>query len=147
MVKSILTYLFLVGTPLVGLLWILDYGSQRIAPPAITGAWQIEGSLTSCLEGQPSELAFQQSGRFVQVSIGSANGEARLDGEELHASVVEPNGPCSSVELEGSFETGAEGSVTERFTGRATGRGCDACRGVEFVAERIDPLVGQHVGK
>lgn len=147
MVKSILTYLFLVGTPLVGLLWILDYGGQRIAPPAISGAWQIEGSLTSCLDAQPSELGFQQSGRFVQVALGGASGEARLDGEELHGSVVEPNGPCSSVELEGSFETEAEGSGTERFTGQATGSGCDACRGVVFVAQRIAQPVGPHVGK
>jgi hypothetical protein len=136
MVKSILTYLFMVGVPLVGLLWILDYGGRQTAPPAIAGTWQIEGSLTSCLGAQPSELAFEQSGRFVRVALGAASGEARLKGDELHASVVEPNGPCSSVELDGSFETGAEGSGTKRFVGQATGSGCDACRGVEFVASR-----------
>jgi hypothetical protein len=146
MVKSILTYLFMVGIPLAGLLWILDYGGQRIAPPAIAGTWQIEGSLTSCLGAQPSELAFQQSGRFVRVTLGDASGEARLDdeqGEQLHASVVEANGPCSSVELEGSFETGAPGSGIERFVGQATGSGCDACRGVEFVASRSTDLSGK----
>lgn len=132
MVKSIITYLFLVGIPLGGLLWILDYGGRRTAPPAITGAWQIEGPLTSCLDAQPSELAFNQSGRFVQVALGDASGEARLDGEQLRGSVVEPNGPCSSVELEGIFE------LEGRFAGRATGSGCDACRGVEFVASRME---------
>jgi hypothetical protein len=134
MVKYVLTYLILVGIPLAGLLWILDHGGQRIAPPAITGAWQIEGSLTSCLAAQPAELAFQQSGRFVQVALGGASGEARLDGEALRASVVEPNGVCRSVELEGSFD-----ATTERFTGRATGSGCDACREVDFVAQRVPP--------
>lgn len=133
MVKSIFTYLFLVGVPLAGLLWILDYGGRRTAPRAIGGAWQIEGSLTGCLDAQPSELAFQQSGRFVQVALGQASGEARLDGEQLHASVVEPNGPCSSVELEGSFD-----ADTQRFVGRATGSGCEACRGVEFAANRLE---------
>lgn len=138
MIKSILTYLFMVGIPLVGLLWILDFGGQRIAPPAIAGAWQIEGSLTSCLGAQPSELAFQQSGRFVQVVLGGASGEARLDGDELHASVVEPNGPCSSVELAGSFD-----ATTERFVGQLTGSGCDACRGVELVAKRDVDRTGE----
>jgi hypothetical protein len=131
MVKSIFTYLCLVGIPLVGLLWILDYGGRRTAPPAITGAWQIEGSLTSCFGAQPPELAFQQSGRFVQVALGAASGDARLDGEDLHASIVEPNGPCSSVALDGSFD-----EATERFVGQLTGSGCDACRGVELVAKR-----------
>lgn len=132
MLKSILIYLILVGIPLAGLLWILDHGGQRLAPPAITGAWQIEGSLTSCLGAQPAELAFQQSGRFVQVALGGASGEARLDGEQLRASIVEPNGVCSSVELEGSFD-----ATTERFVGQATGSGCEACRGVDFVATRV----------
>lgn len=141
MVKSLFTYLFLVGVPLVGLLWILDYGGRRTAPPAIGGAWQIEGSLTRCLDAQPSELAFQQSGRFVQVALGDASGEARLDGEQLRASVVEPNGPCSSVELDGYFELEGDSSGgTQRFVGRATGSGCDACRGIEFAASRIDPI-------
>jgi hypothetical protein len=132
MVKSIITYLFLVGIPLAGLLWILDYGEQRIAPPAIAGHWQIESSLTGCLDAPPTELAFQQSGRFVQISIGQASGDARLDGEQLHASVVEPNGPCTSVELEGSFD-----AASERFIGQATGTGCDACQGVAIEAQRI----------
>jgi hypothetical protein len=72
MVKSIVTYLFLVGIPLAGLLWILN-------------------------------------------------------GDDLHASVVEPNGTCTSVELEGSFD-----ATSERFVGQATGIGCDACHGVAF---------------
>jgi hypothetical protein len=131
MVKSIITYLFLVGIPLAGLLWILDYGEQRTAPPAIAGSWQIDGALTGCLDVQPTELAFQQSGRFVQVTLGEAKGEARLDGEQLHASVVEPSGPCTSVELEGSFD-----EATQRFVGHATGTGCDACQGVELEARR-----------
>ncbi len=140
MVKSIITYLFLVGLPLAGLLWILDYGARLTAPPAIAGDWQIEGSLTSCLDEQPSTLAFQQSGRFIRVTLASASGrlasgDARLDGEQLRASVVEPDGPCTSVALEGSFD-----ATGERFVGRATGTGCDVCRGVDFVAQRV-PLV------
>jgi hypothetical protein len=133
MVKSVLTYLAMVGIPVAGLLGILDYGAELTAPPAITGGWQVEGSLTSCLLAQPSELAFQQSGRFLQVSLGAASGDARLDGDELRAHVVEPNGPCTSVELEGSFD-----ATSERFVGQATGSGCDACRGIDFVALRAE---------
>jgi hypothetical protein len=130
--KSIISYLFLVGIPLAGLLWILDYGEQRIAPPAIAGQWQIEGALSGCLDAPPTELAFQQSGRFIQVALGEATGEARLDGEELHASVVEPSGPCTRVELEGSFD-----AASERFIGQATGIGCHTCEGVAIEAQRI----------
>jgi hypothetical protein len=133
MVKSIISYLFMVGIPLAGLLWILDYGEQRIAPPAIAGAWQIEGSLTGCLDAPATELAFQQSGRFVQVSLGEASGDARLDGDELHASVAEQGGPCTSVELEGSFD-----AASERFIGQATGIGCEACDGVAIEAQRME---------
>jgi hypothetical protein len=131
MLKSILTYLLLIGIPLAGLLWILDYGARLSAPPSIAGEWRIEGSLTGCLDAQPSALALQQSGRFVRVVLGEASGEARLDGDELHGSVVPPNGPCASVELVGRFDP-----AIERFIGQATGIGCDLCRGLEFEARR-----------
>jgi hypothetical protein len=131
MVKSIITYLFLVGIPLAALLWILDYGEQRIAaPPAIAGSWSIDEPLTGCLDVQPTELTFKQSGRFIQVALGEASGEARLDGEELRASVSEPNGPCSSVEIVGTFDV-----ANERFLGHATGIGCNACQTVALVAQ------------
>jgi hypothetical protein len=131
MIKSIISYLFLVGIPLGGLLWILDYGDRRLAPPAIAGSWVIEGSLAGCLEAEASELALDQSGRFVQVELGEASGEARLDGDELRASIVEPDGPCTSIEIVGSFD-----ATGERFVGQATGFGCDVCQAVAVQAKR-----------
>jgi hypothetical protein len=131
MVKSIITYLFLVGIPLAGLLWMLDYGEQKIAPPTIAGAWVIDGALTGCLAVEPKQLAFEQSGRFIQVALGEARGEARLDGDSLRASVVEPGGACTSIEIEGSFD-----AATERFVGQATGIGCDVCQAVALQARR-----------
>ena len=132
MIKSIVTYLLLIGIPLAGLLWILDYGAALEAPPAIEGDWQVEGPLTKCLGTQPTTLSFHQSGRFVQAKLGEASGEARLDDERLHARVVEPGGPCTGVDLEGSFD-----AATELFTGRVSGTGCDACRNIDIVAKRV----------
>jgi hypothetical protein len=133
MIKSIITYLLMIGIPLLGLLWILDWGEGRLeAPPAIAGSWQIEGSLAECFAAPPSELAVQQSGRFLQVALGSASGDAKLDGHELRASVSDPEGPCGKVEVEGSFDLAAQ-----RFAGRATGD-CDACRDVYFAAQRAE---------
>jgi hypothetical protein len=131
MIKSIVTYLLMIGIPLLGLLWILNWGERLEAPPAIAGDWQIEGSLAECFAEPPSALAFQQSGRFIQVEVGDASGEARLDGHELRASVNSPEGPCARVEVEGSFDLAAQ-----RFAGRATSSECDACRDVYFAAQR-----------
>jgi hypothetical protein len=132
MIKSIVTYLLLIGIPLAGLLWILDYGAAIEAPPAIEGDWKVEGDLTGCLGEQPTTLSFHQSGRFVQVELGAASGEARLDDERLSAHVVEPSGACTGVELEGAFD-----EATEQFTGRVSGSGCRACRDVEIMAKRV----------
>lgn len=131
MLKSIATYLFLIGIPLVGLLWILDYGERLSAPPAIAGDWQIEGALTECFAAQPSKLSIQQSGRFLRVAMGSASGEAQLDEHELRARIVMSEGPCDHLELDGVFDV-----AVERFVGRTTSVGCDACQDIYFVAQR-----------
>jgi hypothetical protein len=65
--------------------------------------------------------------------MGSASGEARLDDHELRASVVMPEGPCDRVELDGVFDV-----AVQRFIGRTTGVGCDACQDIYFVAQRAE---------
>src|SRR5690349_6504027 len=132
MIKSIVTYLLLIGIPLAGLLWILDYGAGLEAPPAIEGDWKVEAPLTECLGTQPSTLSLHQSGRFVQVKLGEASGKAQLNDDQLHAKVVESGGPCTGLEFEGSFD-----AATEQFTGRMTGTGCAACRDIDLVAKRV----------
>lgn len=132
MVRSIVTYLLLVGVPLAGLLWILDRGEQHVAPPAIKGAWSVDGQLTRCLGAQPTELVFEQSGRFVHVTLGAAKGDARLDDAHLRATLVEHGGACGTIEIVGDFD-----EVAEQFTGRASSTGCEACSEVSVVARRV----------
>lgn len=133
MVKTIVTYLLMVGIPLAGLLWILDEGEKYVAPPAIKGHWAIEDSgetqLTSCFGEQPSELVFEQSGRFIHITLGGAKGNGRFDDEHLSANLG--GGACGTIELEGSFD-----EATEQFTGRATASGCEACSEIGVVARR-----------
>jgi hypothetical protein len=131
MAKSIITYLLLVGVPFAGLMWILERGEGHVAPPAIKGGWSVEGPLASCLGEQPIEVVFEQSGRFVHVTLGAARGDARLDDTHLRATIVDHEGGCGTIEIEGDFD-----EATEQFRGRASSTGCEACSDVPVVARR-----------
>ncbi len=142
MLKTIATYVCLVGIPLAGLIWILDYGEQLDAPPSVAGHWQLEGvDLASCLDTDTRVLSVQQSGRFLQITLGGASGEARLDDARLHGQLLGLDGPCGSLDLEGQLD-----ETHERFVGQVSGSACDRCREVEVVGARSEAEAGPEKG-
>jgi hypothetical protein len=77
-VKSLLTYVVLVGLPTAGVLGVLNAGRSLRAPYAVGGEWRITA-------GPLADSAFvvQQSGVHVAVVLGGSRLGGRLRGDTL----------------------------------------------------------------
>jgi hypothetical protein len=91
--KLFISYLLLVGVPILGVLGLLRLGANLAAPVAVAGDWLlVEAPYSSCMNGlvwdQPSKMAIAQSGRLLVVSLSDANHSVltgKLDGLAITA--------------------------------------------------------------
>lgn len=142
-VKSVMLYLVLVGTPLIGLLGIIEAGEKITPPRSVGGVWELVGDTgtelaDSCLAADftrpPSGLAVSQSGPYLELSF---DGRPKL---ALAATLA-------GAEVTGSFALrgGAECSLSARITTEPTGdrmtvtlteKSCPRCAATRFDAIR-----------
>jgi hypothetical protein len=89
----VITYLLMVGVPILGLLGILEAGRRITAPPAIGGDWRVAfDPAANCASGiaglgQPA-LSISQSGTEALVTLNDGRGTvfpASLNGATLRA--------------------------------------------------------------
>ncbi len=156
--KLVLTYVVLVGLPLLGLLGVLRAGRKLTAPVAVGGAWNLEADFTplsgtpcgALLSGrkQPS-LNISQSGTSVRFSIGDPveNGiPGTLQNSTLTMGTMGGESPESSVRSGVSCEDSQalylkatvhpEGGKRV-MTGTLGIHGCANCSPVSFRAVRV----------
>lgn len=103
--RSILTYLFLVGIPLAGLLGILEIGEGLVAPRPVAGTWvAVEGRSRAAWDSRcrtaadadedeagPSEVKIVQSGARAEVtwsSVRASEFRVTLRGDSLEGKLV-----------------------------------------------------------
>ncbi len=129
--KSLFTYIVLVGVPGAGLLGILHAGRGLKAPHAIGGEWRVEGG---ALAG--AALRVQQSGEHVVLEVPRRAGHVRLRGR-LRGDTLEARGPGGF--LPGSHactpvQDGTARLVVDRAARRMAGRVEDGCRALDVGA-------------
>jgi hypothetical protein len=78
MTKLLISYLLLVGVPILGVFGLLRIGANLAAPVAVAGEWVLtEAPSSVCMSGlvwdQPPRMAIAQSGRLLVVSLSDAN--------------------------------------------------------------------------
>jgi hypothetical protein len=95
--KALLLYFALVGLPLLGVVGVLRLGKSSIAPPSISGEWQLDGELrsndetpcASTLGGfRRASMTISQSGKFLEVTLPNENRDllrGSLTGNEFRA--------------------------------------------------------------
>ena len=143
--RSILTYLFLVGIPLAGLIGILRLGEQLEAPRAVAGTWMAveRGSLEAWDAGcrraaetddgdlGPSEVRIEQSGARIEISWSAVRARefhATLRGDSIEGELALQGGhgcPGGELTLSGDVR-----QVNERdhIVGKLRQKDCASCR-------------------
>jgi hypothetical protein len=137
----VLLYVFLVGTPLLGLAAILHHGRRLQAPPSIGGAWRVEtvaaaGGAGDCAALAPGAVVdVSQSGRYVTVTAGRAASTvvapARLDAGALRGTV---SGASACPVLAGAT---LEATVDRSTTPHRMSARLDGGASVAFLATRL----------
>lgn len=93
MTKLLISYLLLVGVPILGVFGLLRLGANLAAPVAVAGEWlPSEAASGGCMSGlvweQPPKMTIAQSGRLLVVSLSDANHSVltgKLDGLAISA--------------------------------------------------------------
>ncbi len=112
--RSLLTYVFLVGLPLAGLVGVLHAGRGLQAPPPVDGTWRTVAAasgpgaaLTPLVppSANPAQLEVQQSGTYLSLDIGPLHLSGRLRGDSLVAHTHAPAAArratgCGHTEME-----------------------------------------------
>lgn len=148
--RSLLTYVFLVGLPLMGLLGVLHAGRGLQAPPPVDGTWRtapvgtglgLAALLPRARGASPAQLEVHQSGTYLSLDIGSLHLSGRLRGDSLVAHSAGPatpdDGTCGHVqemELRASLDRTAE---PDRLTGVLSEPGHPACPPVRWTAVHL----------
>src|SRR5688572_17232903 len=121
MLKSVAVYLILVGTPLLGLIGVLQWGESIDPPDHVGGPWSIEQACAGVPAG--TGLDVSQSGRFLRVKFrDGVAGKGRLEADHLTATITANVGECSGQDLavDARLEEG-------RLVGTIQGPQCSAC--------------------
>jgi hypothetical protein len=142
--QSIITYVFLVGIPLAGLVGILKLGEQLDAPRPIAGNWvAVEAESRAawdegCRTGEhldattqgPSQIRIEQSGGRVDVTwsgVRAKDFRLSLRGDSLNGKLVlESGGDCKGGELMMSGVV-SQAESRARITGELRKEDCSNC--------------------
>jgi hypothetical protein len=101
--KSVLLYLVLVGTPLLGLLGIIEAGERLTPPQSVGGDWQLADESARALAGwcaagpvarPPTTLTVSQSGTYLELAFDGRpkrSLSARLDGDAITGAFALPD--------------------------------------------------------
>jgi hypothetical protein len=142
----IVTYVCLVGFPLLALIGILDIGHDLRAPIAVGGIWNVEADLVplaagpcmgSLAESHRPVLSISQSGEFLALTLDRMEGSGSLaDGAVTAALSQSPtDSSCSAqkdaVYLHANLE---RSSGDEVMTGTIGANRCPACAAISFRA-------------
>lgn len=131
--KSLLTYLLLVGGPLAGLFGILHAGSRLQAPPAVGGAWRMDAPpFAAGPDDAYTVMEVSQSGEHVKVRIDGALFDGKVRGDSLVAATkpraerrgeaVDPCGPPRGITMRARLDRAAEPDrLTAVFAPAGTG--------------------------
>jgi hypothetical protein len=152
--KMIITYVSLVGVPLLGLIGILHGGRALRAPLSVAGNWNLEADVASWA-GQPcgdllsglKQPAFDisQSGTMVVLALNNPQATAltgTIRGTTLTAGADEPAngaGQCSgsrAVHIDGLLK---EDGAQRTLTGTLKLNTCATCAVIAFEAVRRAP--------
>lgn len=149
--KTLLVYLFLVGTPLVGVFVILEYGEKLSAPPAVEGVWEldagfVEQAAAACMplrfREAPAVLTVSQSGQYLVLRFndtGATSLSGKLEGTAVTAQGVDepPTGACTAPATVRAVLVQAT-DAPDRFEGTWGASDCAGCTPVAFTAARPD---------
>lgn len=155
--RSLLTYVFLVGLPLAGLLGVLRAGRAIQAPPPVDGTWRTiaagadprgPAALVPVVARRvdPTQLEVHQSGTYLSLDIGAIHLSGRLRGDSLVAHTVAPDArvdgnPCGHTEMElhAALDRAAD---PDRLTAVLSEPGRPACPQVRWVAVHLAQNTG-----
>jgi hypothetical protein len=142
LLKAVLLYLVLVGTPVLGLLAILRAGERIAAPRHLAGVWELSpeaaGRMAApCLSLPSQELVLVQSGRYVEMRFGRSGSsfQAKLEGDSLAGTLILPEGAScqGAVELRARVVSDAG---RDRLLGQLVHDACTTCPETDFAAVR-----------
>jgi hypothetical protein len=146
--RLFISYILLVGVPLLGMVGVLAAGRSLTAPLSVAGSWdlQIDPSVTlapSCFAGlgfaHPAVLEISQSGRYLSLTLGTQPKlqlQAKLDGKALAADSALPVAEsCRAARL--SLRAGVDPKATPpTISGILSFNACPACGEANFRAVR-----------
>jgi hypothetical protein len=151
--RTMVVYLVLVGTPLLGVIGIIRTGERIVASHPVAGVWELDAESTRrlaapCLsfvfKKEPAELLVSQSGtyldlRFADRSRSSLSGTLR--GDSLSGELTLPErATCPGAAVDVRAHITAESGL-HRMTGTVSHKGCSECPNTHFEAVRrpLDP--------
>ncbi len=155
MLRAILLYLLLVGTPVLGILGLLRVGQSLTPPISMRGTWTVQLSLqtadsTSCASAvsgsDQAVLAISQSGPQLQLILKGKEWIA-LAGE-IHDTTVTAEGPSASAGAGASSSIHLNARVDRqakpnRLLGQITFPNCPSHIAMAFTATRQPESEGQ----
>jgi len=142
--KLVVTYVFLVGLPLLVLIAVLDIGRDLRAPIAIGGAWNVEADLqalptpctASLTQSAPSVLTILQSGKYLALTLDRMEGSGRVEESTVTAVVSQPGGaPCGTGKNGVYLHANLDRSY-DLMSGVISVNGCLDCARIPFRATR-----------
>lgn len=156
--KSLLLYLVLVITPLLGLLGILQIGEKLQAPAPVGGIWAVEPGTSEALKqscaplkasGDRLEMTLSQSGRYVQLQFNDAEKTTmtgRFDDSVLTLRQILGSGVrnrCGSATA-AALQLRHTPTGAERLSGTWKIPECDDCSQISFIAVRLTEPLRMH---
>lgn len=146
--RTTLLYIVLVGTPLLGLLLILEAGGRIVPPRSIGGQWELDEATVrqagSACPGltfteEPPAMRISQSGVRAELTFGDraqTTLSVTLSGDTLRGlGRIAAAGGCPSATLFlDALLSGEEGR--ERLSGTLRPESCPACPAMPFAATR-----------
>jgi hypothetical protein len=147
--RLFVSYILLVGIPLLGIVGVLGAGRSLTAPLSVAGSWelQIDPNITqaqSCVAGlgftHPTVLEISQSGKYLSLTLGTQPKiklQAALEGKELVADSTLPVAESCSGAAGLSLRAGVEPKATPRtMSGVLSFDACPSCGAASFRAIR-----------
>jgi hypothetical protein len=147
--KSLVLYLVLVGSPLLGLLGILRAGERIVPPRLMGGEWELEPSvvhegLATCFEQGSGDESWSvsQSGTRAEILLPSRprlrmSGEIR--GDSLVGTAIDGRTSICPLGLMRIRAELRESEGAEFLHGTLSRDDCAPCSPMPFVARRIAP--------
>lgn len=147
--RLVISYVLLVGIPLLGVVGILGAGRRLTAPISVAGSWdfQIDPSATqarSCVAGlgftHPTLLEISQSGQYLTLTLNSqpkVGLQGTLQGKAVAANLISPvEASCDGTAgLSLSAEINPK-AVPRSMSGNLKFDGCPSCGSANFQAVR-----------